>query len=192
MTNENEQKPARDFDSYGWAPVMERIYGSKELSKYLGGALEGNAVKQGSNGKGLEALIAGAMADKKSQEAAIGYTAAQYASEMKDISVGEYISHYADVVQKYFGDKAPSIEEHSGMKLADFKKKMKKLQYEMQNPDDEEKVKAALEELKKYQVLSVMMNVIDDELFRKYLPEAIEMSNKQLAKEVIINQNSEE
>lgn len=188
---EKEKKPKRDFEAYSWAPVMQRIYSSEDTSRYLRGALEGNAVKQGSNGKGLEAIIEGAMANKQSKEMAIAYTQEEYESEMRGITIGEYFSHYNDILEKYFGKEAPSVEEHSGMKLNDFNKKMRDLQYRLSNPDEDE-AKKALEEIRKYESLSLIMNIIQDEHYRTFLPEAIEKTNKYLAKKVIMHNKREQ
>lgn len=186
-----KNKPKRDFEAYSWAPVMQRIYSSEDTSRYLRGALEGNAIKQGSNGEGLEAIIEGAMANDQSKGVAIGYTQEQYESEMNGITIGEYFGHYDNILKKYFGEEAPSVEEHSGMKLNDFNKKMRELQHDLRNPD-EDKAKEAMEEIKKYKSLPVIINIIQDEHYRIFLPEAIERTNKHLAKRVIMQNKKEQ
>jgi len=184
MARKKDDKPKRDFDKFSWNTTLQRIYQSRESSRYLEGAFVGNAMKQGSNGKGLEALVAGAMADRKSKESAIAYTAQQYESEMEGVTVGEYLDNYDSVIDKYFDDEAPTFEKYKDMKLNDYNKEIMQLQHEAKNPD-EEKAEEAEEKLEKYAPIMSTMRIIEDENFKKYLPQAIELTNKNLAKRII-------
>jgi len=124
------------------------------------------------------------MADRKSKESAIAYTAQQYESEMEGVTVGEYLDNYDSVIDKYFDDEAPTFEKYKDMKLNDYNKEIMQLQHEAKNPD-EEKAEEAEEKLEKYAPIMSTMRIIEDENFKKYLPQAIELTNKNLAKRII-------
>lgn len=185
MAKKND-KTKRDYDKYSWANTMERIYSSKEHSHYLIGGLEGNAVKQGSNGQGLEAILKGTMASEQGKQTAIAYTQEQQEKEMKDLTVGEYITNYQSTIEKYFGkNNIPDIKEYAGEELTALKQKIASIMHDMSNPD-KDKAKKAMEDYKKYEKINALLNIMEDDIYKNLISEAIERTNKYMAKEILL------
>lgn len=189
-----DYKPERDFDKYSWANTLGRIYSSEDHKEYLIGGLEGDAIKQGSNGEGLEAILRGTMASDIGQQTAIGYTQEQHRAEMQGLTVENYLTNYQDTIKKYFGEEEISnLNKYKGEELNALKKKIEGLMHDKSHPD-KDKSKAAKKELKKYNIISAVFKVIEDEIYKDLIPKAIEGTNKYLAKDVILRnkQDNEE
>jgi len=186
-----KDKLKRDYETFSWAPAMQRIATSDP--KYLIGALEGNAIKQGSNGKGLEALITGTISNEQSIRSAIAYTASQHNAEIKGVTVGEYLGNHEAILKEYFGEDIPNIDEYKDIELFKHQEDMNKLKYSAsdKNPNKEER-ESASEELEKYETLNTILSIIQDNTYKELLPEAIERSNHFYAKEIILKNKLKE
>ena len=168
-----------DLTTYQYGALAGRLLQSKEGQMYAPGALEEMASDMGYESD--SPFVIGTNASKEGIQAAIGNAYGRYEKALGEFSVKDLYSNYRELFEAGLSDEEKEIVKNKYISddanIGELKQKIAELQHDLDNPNAE-KAEKAEKAIKNYEHIITMFMIIQDNLYKNLLPQAIERTNQ--------------
>lgn len=185
--NEKNKAIYENMDRYMHGPLIGKMALSKTGDrKYFAGAIESMGEHWGLKHNELEGLADASMTSERGiQTAGMNYLQKYWDGDKGDnganqLSVGDYVAHYKGNLDAYLKAKGIDpkeidsiISKYATENLGKLKEKIAIIQHDLKSPDEKKREKAD-EDIKEYSNILEIFESIEDNIYQKLLPRAVE------------------